>query len=78
MAELKLKLAPIKSSNLSAVGYDAGKKELHVQFKSGTTYVYEGVPEKVHTDLIAAQSPGGHFKSEVKDKGFKFRKVEKK
>jgi hypothetical protein len=41
-------------------------------------HVYEGVPEKVHASLIAAPSPGAHFKSEVKDKGFKFRKVEKK
>ncbi len=70
-----MKLTPVKSSNLSAVGYDGNKKELHVQFKSGQTYVYEGVPERVHAGLMAAASPGSHFKSAVKDAGFKFRKA---
>jgi hypothetical protein len=71
-------LESIKSSNLSAIGYDGSKAELHVRFKSGATYVYEGVPASVYASLIAAKSTGAHFKSEVKDKGFKFHKVEKK
>ena len=40
-----VKMSPLRSSNIESAGYDAGSHELHVTFKGGTTYLYEGVDE---------------------------------
>ena len=40
MPEMK----PVYSSHVDAVGYDVGKEELHVQWRTGRVSVYHGVP----------------------------------
>jgi len=47
-------LTPVKSSNITAVGYENGT--LAVKFSSGSVYHYEGVPTNVYAELIAAES----------------------
>ena len=59
---------PVSSSNLAEVGYDAPTQTLEVCFKSGRTYQYFGVPERIHDGLVAAESPGGYLNREVKGK----------
>lgn len=61
-------MKPVKSSNINAVGYDADKKELQVEFKGGGVYAYDEVPPEVHEALAAAESVGKHFHAHVKDK----------
>lgn len=57
----------IDSSNIEAVGYDAGKMELHVRFsKSGETYVYYAVEEWRFQELMQADSKGKYLNSNIK------------
>ena len=68
-----IQMNPVKSSNVEAVGYDAARSILHVHFKGGAHYSYEGVPPHLHTSLHAAESIGKYVHEEIKGK-FKHRK----
>lgn len=63
-----MKLVPVRSSNVKAVGYDPAGKLLHVEFVNGGLYEYAGVPERIHQALRAASSVGGFFHDNVRDK----------
>lgn len=66
MPNSSIAMKQVSSSNLSAVGYDVDNKLLHVQFKNGTIYEYRGVPEKIYTDLMSADSLGTFFNQNVR------------
>lgn len=63
-------MTAVKSSNLKAVGYDADRQELYVEFlakdaqghanqnKPGDLYRYYGVPKNVYNRLMNAASKG--------------------
>lgn len=68
----KLGLTPVKSSIVSAVGYDALSQTLHMKFPSGKVYAYEGVSAEQHEHLMEAESIGKHFGAEIRGK-FKHR-----
>lgn len=57
---------PVRSSNLSSVGYENGT--LEVQFHSGGIYRYSGVPENVYRNLMSAASLGSYFAAFIKDR----------
>ena len=61
------KLIPVESSMIHAVGYDRKMRVLEVLFNSGRTYCYEGVPPKVHKELMAAKSKGSFMLAEIID-----------
>lgn len=65
----------VKSSYISAISYDESKNELRVQFKSGVTWKYAGVPPAIHISLLLAESTGKYFAAEIKGV-FKGRKIE--
>jgi len=67
-------LKPVKSSNISKVGYDEESKELQVEFRGGSLYAYDGVPAEAHAALIRAASIGSQFSKTIKDK-YKHRKL---
>jgi hypothetical protein len=46
-----------------------------VQFKNGTKYHYQGVPEEVFLSVVNAESVGRAFNHEIKSHGFAFDKV---
>ena len=56
----------VKSSNIHAIGW--ADNMLKVRFKNGTEYHYYDVPEKVHADLMSAESVGKHFNAHIKGK----------
>lgn len=56
----------VKSSNIHAIGWEAGALTVH--FKNGTSYRYEGVPAEEHAKLMAAESVGRHFNEHIKGK----------
>lgn len=56
----------VDSSNIEAIGYNSGKQELHVQFLSGATYVYHGVPEHVYEEIMDAPSKGSYLNRVIK------------
>lgn len=68
-------LTPVKSSNISALGYDPAAQKLAVKFKgSGQTYHYDGVAQAEYDKLAQAPSIGTHFHQHVRGK-FQHRKV---
>lgn len=57
----------IDSSNIEAIGYDSGSRELHVRFlKSGETYVYYEVDEWVFQEFRQADSKGTYLNTNIK------------
>lgn len=83
-------MVPVKSSQLSAIGYDPDTQTLHIQFAGrtnkageaipGSTYAYTDVPPEIHAALMAAdadekQSVGAHFGSRIKGGGFAYSKI---
>lgn len=59
-------MSPVTSSNLKAVGYDPASQALEVHFKNGTRFRYAKVPPEAHAELMAAESPGGHFHRHIR------------
>ena len=57
----------VDSSNIEAVGYDAGSQELHVQFLGGGRYVYHQVPRYIFDDFLNASSKGSFLNREIRN-----------
>lgn len=57
----------VDSSNVDQVGYDADEMELHVQFRDGSTYVYQQVPLELFEGLLSADSKGSFLNREIKN-----------
>ncbi|WP_341702605.1 KTSC domain-containing protein [Ferrovibrio sp.] len=66
-----MKMQPIKSSNLKAVGYDAESKTLRVEFGSGGAFDYAGIDQKMFDKFLKADSQGKFFHAHIKGKGGK-------
>lgn len=84
-------MQPVRSSNLSAIGFepvdiDGGPEgesfgDLTVKFTNGRTYRYIEVPETVYNALLAeTEKPDGSvgrvFASQVRSAGFEYEEVE--
>lgn len=67
-------LAPVKSSQVKAVGYHAPTKTLVVQYHNGGVYHYHGVAPETHASLHKAESIGKFLAQHVKPKN-KFTKA---
>lgn len=63
-----MKMVPVSSSNLAAVGYDPQNHEMHIEFTSGHTYAYYGVPEEIYRLLMAAPSLGSFFHQYIRNR----------
>lgn len=53
-----------KSSNVGQIGHDA--QGMHVIFKGGARYLYEGVPAEVYHEALAAESLGKFIAQRIK------------
>lgn len=60
------KLHPVESSAIEMVGYEPAEMTLIVVFKSGATYRYIGVPERLYHRLMAAESKGRFVNKHIK------------
>lgn len=58
--------APVSSSSIASIGYDARAKTLEVEFNSGRVYRYYDVPQTVHYELVSASSIGGYFNANIR------------
>ena len=57
----------VDSSNIEAIGYEAGSMELHVRFiKSGETYVYYSVEEFLFQEFLQSDSKGAFLNARIK------------
>ena len=57
----------VSSSNIHYVGYDPNSKVLEVEFHSGSTYQYSGVPEHEYLGLLNSSSKGRYLNTYIKD-----------
>lgn len=53
-----MQMIPVRSSAITAVGYDPITKRMKITFKQGRTYDFCGVPPEVHQGLVNAGSKG--------------------
>jgi hypothetical protein len=68
-----MKMREVVSSNIAAIGYEAGNPEtdmgtLQVRFSSGSEYTYEDVPAQVAQELFEAESVGQAFFATIRNK----------
>jgi hypothetical protein len=61
-----MKLQKVKSTMISEVGYDAAANVLHVKFPNGKHYAYFDVAPQLHEDMMASDSIGKFFASNVR------------
>jgi hypothetical protein len=59
-------MKPVDSASISAIGYDADSKELHVHFVNGGEYKYFDVSPEKHAALMSTKSHGKHFMSTIR------------
>jgi hypothetical protein len=58
----------IASRAISAIRYDALRRELFVTFRhSGAIYAYFDVPPRAYADFLAAESHGTFFSQRIRD-----------
>lgn len=62
-----MRLDPVESSMLAAIGYDPDLKALVVLFNSGKAYQYQNVPVETYQGLVAANSKGRYMLDHVID-----------
>ena len=67
----------VTSTNIVSVGYDQAKKSLFVNFKNGSEYRYDNVPDEVFEELIGAESVGAFLNKQIKNV-YEFEKIEPK
>lgn len=56
-----MKLTAVRSSNVSAIGYDASTRTMVARFKSGGVYRYGRVEPEQHAELMSCESIGARL-----------------
>lgn len=72
-----IKMTPVISSNIVALGYDKENKILRVIFKGNSSYLYFNVEEEIYNSLAQSESKGKTLNESVvrhKDK-YKYIKI---
>jgi hypothetical protein len=59
---------PVSSSNISAIGYDAGNQVLEVEFINGGVYSYSGIPSGEYEGFMNADSKGKYLQANIKNR----------
>ena len=65
---------PVESSVLAEVGYDQRRRVLEVKLVSGVLYQYLDVPAREFMALLAADSSGRYFNTNIKP-NYDYRKL---
>jgi hypothetical protein len=63
-----MKRAPVQSTAIRSVGYDAQNHVLEIEFINGRTYQYLNVPEFLYRGLTLAKSKGEYFNRRISDR----------
>lgn len=64
---MEVKMTPVSSSNIAAIGYDGESRTLFVQFVKGGEYSYSPITEDGYRELLKAPSVGGYFAANIKN-----------
>jgi hypothetical protein len=65
---LPIERQPVVSSDIAAIGYDAGTETLEIEFKATGVYRYFSVPATVAEEFQHTPSPGKFFLQHIKGK----------
>ena len=63
-----LERKPVRSSDLSSVGYDERRLMLEIEFRSGGIYRYLEVPKETFSGLMESDSKGRYFATHIRDR----------
>ena len=58
----------VESSAIASVGYDRATSVLEIEFLDGDVYQYFAVPRRVHQELLAADSMGRYFQTQIRER----------
>jgi hypothetical protein len=62
-----MKMEPVESSNIRAIGHDPKTLTMRVEFKNGGTYEYANVPAHAHADFMSSPSKGQHLLRNIRE-----------
>ena len=65
----------VVSTAITDIEYDDDHGKLYVRFADGDRYVYVGVPGDLHRGFLDAESKGGFFAEEIRDR-FPYNRLE--
>jgi YD repeat-containing protein len=57
----------VSASNIRAVGYDAARQLLEIEFSSGSVVQYSGVSPEVHRRFMGSPSPGSFYQDQIEE-----------
>lgn len=58
----------VQSSTVQSAGYDPESQELHIKFKDGGYYTYQGVPPEKYDAFMMSGSKGQFLHHQIKGK----------
>lgn len=58
----------VVSTAITDIEYEDQHGKLYIRFVDGDRYVYVGVPGEVHRSFVDADSKGGFFAEEIRDR----------
>ncbi len=70
-----MKRDSVKSSNVKSIGYDEVNSILEVEFQDGSIYQYYGIPIRIYSSLMKANSIGGYVDRYVKKARYTYKKI---
>ena len=76
---MKMRRIWVDSSCVTSIGYDAVRRELHIEFReSGDVYSYFDVPADEYEAFLAAESKGTYLNEIFKPRNYKYRVVSRR
>lgn len=63
-----MEMIPVYSKAITAIGYDAGTKQMRIRFQQGHSYDFYNVPLSIHNGLISAVSKGAYYNQHIRDR----------
>lgn len=63
-----MEMIRVRSSAISAVGYDPSSRRMKITFVQGHTYDFCRVPQHIYDGLMRASSKGAYYNDHIKDR----------
>ncbi len=58
----------VRSSAITAVGYDSSNRRMQIQFKDSGTYIFCRVPQNIFLGLLDASSHGKYYAHHIRER----------
>ncbi len=63
-----MQMIPVRSSAISAIGYDESAMRMQIRFTQGHTYTFCRVPQQIFDGLLTAGSKGAYYDRHIRDR----------